>query len=202
MELYLNATSPYARVARIVAMEKGLSDAMSLHWCDPWADDEALLAANPVGRVPALVTDDGKAIGESLLIAQYLDAKGHGTTLLPAATLVDVLALAGLGQGLMEAAFNAVIARKHQGPEADESVLGQRRLRAIPRILATLEHELSDNNSAASPSLTLGEIVVAVALDYLAFRLPELNWPHSHPRLAQWHDALTDRASFRETRFS
>lgn len=200
MELYLNATSPYARVARIVAMEKGLSDATSLHWCDPWADDEALLAVNPVGRVPALMTDDGKTISEALLIAQYLDAKGHGATLLPSAILVDVLALAGLGQGLMEAAFNTVIARKHQGPEADESVLGQRRLRAIPRILATLEHELSDR--PAPPSLTLGDIVVAVALDYLAFRMPEVSWPHSHPRLAQWHDALTSRASFRETRFS
>ena len=43
MELYLNATSPYARLVRIVLLEKGLADAVTLKWCDPWADDAELL---------------------------------------------------------------------------------------------------------------------------------------------------------------
>ncbi|BBI63175.1 hypothetical protein HSBAA_44810 [Vreelandella sulfidaeris] len=46
MELYLNATSPYARLVRIVLLEKGLADAVTLKWCDPWADDADLLKAN------------------------------------------------------------------------------------------------------------------------------------------------------------
>lgn len=205
MELFLNATSPYARVVRIVALEKGLGDAVTLRWCDPWANDEALLIANPVGRVPALVTGDGQALGESLLIAQYLDAVGDGEPLLPSARQTEMLALAGLGQGLMDAAFHTVIARKHHGAEADASVLGQRRRRAIARTLAALEESLADGERAPGfdpTRITLGDIVVVVALDYLAFRLPEIAWPQNLPRLADWHRAVIARDSFLSTRFS
>lgn len=52
MELYLNATSPYARLVRIVLLEKGLAGAVTLKWCDPWADDADLLKANPRGAFP------------------------------------------------------------------------------------------------------------------------------------------------------
>lgn len=200
MELYLNGTSPYARVARIVALEKGLGTTLTLHWCDPWTDDEALLLANPVGRVPALITDEGYALSESSLIAQYLDAIGHGESLLPNARRAEVLALTGLGQGLMDAAFHTVIARKHQGAEADDSVLGQRRRRAIGRTLAALEDNLAEEAHASS--VTLGSIVVAVALDYLNFRLPEIEWWRELPRLAEWHRAFTARESFTSTRFA
>ena len=75
---------------------------------------------------------------ESLLIAHYLDAVGEAK-LLPADGLAETLALAGLGQGLMEAAFNVVIGRKHGGPDVDETLLGNRRLKAIERTLVTLE---------------------------------------------------------------
>ncbi|WP_198534604.1 glutathione S-transferase N-terminal domain-containing protein [Salinivibrio kushneri] len=59
MELYLNTTSPYARVVRICAIEKQLDD-VKLIWVDPWADDNALLTANPNGKIPVLVTDRGR----------------------------------------------------------------------------------------------------------------------------------------------
>ncbi|MGO2880852.1 MAG: glutathione S-transferase N-terminal domain-containing protein, partial [Halomonas sp.] len=115
MELYLNATSPYARLVRIVLLEKGLSDAVTLKWCDPWADDPALLKANPAGRIPALVTEEGTTLSESMLIAIYLDSAYPEKPMLPLSRLAEVMHLAGLGQNLMEAAFTTVIARKHNG---------------------------------------------------------------------------------------
>ncbi|MBB4266583.1 glutathione S-transferase family protein [Roseospira visakhapatnamensis] len=199
MHLYLNATSPYARVARVAALEQGLADAVDLRWCDPWADGDDLLSVNPVGRVPALVTPDGVALTESLLIVRYLDAVGHGDDLFPAATLDTVLSLAGLGYGLMEAAFNTVIARKHHGPEADETVLGRRRLRAMDRTLPALARHPAAQGSPGR--VTVADIVGAVSLDYVAFRLPNIDWPGSYPALARWHAAVTDRDSFRQTRF-
>ncbi|WP_136064004.1 glutathione S-transferase N-terminal domain-containing protein [Modicisalibacter radicis] len=200
MELYLNATSPYARVARIVLLEKGLADTVTLRWCDPWADDDGLLAVNPVGRIPALVTDDGTTLSESLLIAHYLDTLGGGEPVLPAARLGQTLHLAGLGQGLTDAAFTTIIARKHQGAEADASVLGQRRWRAIQRTLDRLEREVDARPIPAA--VTLGEITVAVALDYLTFRLPEVDWPKERPQLTAWHARITEGESFRQTRFA
>ncbi|ABI57277.1 glutathione S-transferase family protein [Alkalilimnicola ehrlichii MLHE-1] len=199
MELYLNATSPYARVVRIAALEKGLETAITLQWCDPWSDDPRLLAVNPAARVPALVTDEGHTLSESLLIVHHLDAVGPGPDLVPQAGRSETLQQTGWGQGLMEAAFQTVIARKHQGAAADESVLGQRRLRAIDRTLAALADHGMDQ--PGTNTVTLGGIVVAVALDYLLFRLPEVAWQDRHPALARWHDEMSNRSSFLRTRF-
>lgn len=200
MQLYLNATSPYARVVRIAALEKGLAEAMTLRWCDPWSDDPTLLSVNPVGRVPALVTDDGQTLSESLLIVHYLNRLVHSPDLVPAPVQGEVLQQAGWGQGLMEAAFQTVIARKHQGSAADEGVLGQRRLRAIDRTLAALADR--GLGRLGAPGVTLGGIVVAVALDYLLFRLPEVPWQERHPALVRWHREIRARRSFEQTRFA
>ncbi|CAO1666350.1 glutathione S-transferase N-terminal domain-containing protein [Vreelandella indica] len=199
MELYLNATSPYARLVRIVLLEKGLADAVTLKWCDPWADDADLLKANPAGRIPALITEEGTTLSESMLIAVYLDSVSPNPPMLPAASLGDVLHLAGLGQNLMDAAFTTVIARKHVGNEIDESELGQRRSRAIQRLLSQLNSELGEKQQGSS--INLGEIAIAVALDYLAFRLPDVNWKEEHSQLQAWHAGVTARESFQQTSF-
>ena len=200
MELYLNATSPYARLVRIVLLEKGLADAVTLKWCDPWADDADLLKANPAGRIPALVTEEGTTLSESMLIAVYLDSVSPNPAMLPAASLGDVLHLAGLGQNLMDAAFTTVIARKHYGNEIDDSELVQRRSRAIQRLLKQLNSEFGEEPQAST--INLGDIAIAVALDYLAFRLPEMNWQEEYPQLLAWHSGVTARASFEQTAFA
>ncbi|MGE6608719.1 glutathione S-transferase family protein [Halomonas sp. NPDC076908] len=199
MELYLNATSPYARLARIVLLEKGLSDAVTLKWCDPWADDAELLNANPAGRIPALVTEEGTTLSESVLIAVYLDSVSPNKPMLPAASLGDVLHLAGSGQNLMDAAFTTVIARKHYGKGIDDSELGQRRSRAIQRLLKQLNSELGEKQLAST--INLGDIAIAVALDYLVFRLPEVKWQEKYPQLKEWHAGVTAQESFHQTAF-
>ena len=200
MELYLNATSPYARLVRIVLLEKDLADAVTLKWCDPWADDVDLLKANPAGRIPVLVTEEGTTLSESMLIAVYLDSVSPNPPMLLAANLGSVLHLAGLGQNLMDAAFTTVIARKHYGNEIDDSELVQRRSRAIQRLLKQLNSEFGEEPQAST--INLGDIAIAVALDYLAFRLPEMNWQEEYPQLLAWHSGVTARASFEQTAFA
>ncbi|MCL7931323.1 glutathione S-transferase N-terminal domain-containing protein [Halomonas llamarensis] len=199
MELYLNATSPYARLARIVLVEKGLAESVTLKWCDPWADDADLLKANPAGRIPALVTEEGTTLSESLLIAIYLDGVSPSMPMIPQDCLGEVLHLAGLGQNLMDAAFNTVIARKHYGNEIDASELGQRRSRAIQRLLKQLDGKLGEEQQTST--INLGHIATAVALDYLAFRLPEVSWKEDYPPLQAWHAGVTARESFQQTAF-
>lgn len=203
MELYLNATSPYARLVRIVLIEKGMMDTVTLKWCDPWADDADLIKANPAGRIPALLTEEGTTLSESMLIAMYLDSLNSETptpTILPTNPLSDVLHLAGLGQNLMDAAFTTVIARKHYGKDIDQSELGQRRARAMQRLLNQLNSELGGKPTATS--IHLGDIAIAVALEYLAFRLPEIRWKEEHAQLAAWHAGVTARTSFVQTAFA
>ncbi len=198
MELFLNCTSPHARVVRIVALEKQFGDVLDLSWVDPWSDDAALLGVNPHARVPVLLTDEGVALSESLLICLYLDGLGGQRSLLPPTQQGEVLNLAGIGQGLIDAAFNTVLARKHQGAEADGTPLGQRRWRAIERSLKLLDEELG----VPLTEPLLGDIIVAVGLSYLDFRLPEYAWQPAHPRLAAWDALMQARPSFVATRFS
>lgn len=203
MQLHLNATSPFARVARIVAMEKGLQDQLELCWTDPWADPAELLGANPVGRIPVLTTSTGEHIAESLLIAQYLDTQAPSPALFPSGLLASVLEQSSRGYGLMEAAFSTVIHRKYQGTEADHTTLGQRRHQAIERTLAALEHTaVSRAEQASQDPVDLGQLVVAVALDYVSFRLPEIGWQASCPALAEWHRRFIQRSSFIDTAFA
>ena len=198
MQLFLNTTSPFARVARIAALEKGLAERVQLVWSDPWNHDPALLAVHPQLRIPVLVTDEGQAIAESLLIAQYLDQIGTGPALVPPTQCAAVLAQASVGYGLMEAAFAVVIARKYQGTEADASVLGQRRLAALGRTLAQLEQTPPRPVGA---DFSLDQITVAVGLEYVRFRLPALLPADAYPRLHAWLAAARPHPSLHATRF-
>ena len=196
MRLFLNATSPFARVARVIALEKGLSP--ELVWCDPWANDPALLAVHPQGRIPVLLTDDGHAIAESLLIAQYLDAQGQGPSLLPATTMAATLARTSVGYGLMEAAFSTVIARKHDA-NADATLMGQRRLAAMQRALASLEQTLP---ASPADAITLDQLVVAIAVEYVNFRLPGTITQAQQPQLCQWVQDMAQRPHLAATAFA
>lgn len=203
LELYLNATSPYARVARICALEKGLENQLVLNWVDPWADDAELLEVNPHAKVPALCSDDRTMINETLPIALYLDSQGPGPELVPRDSLAAVLHGVGLGMGLIDASFQTVIARKHARlDDADRSVMGRRRLAAIERTLSRLEADTVPRRTYPDDAhLALDDIVIGVALDYLRFRMSEIEWPLRFPILAAWEDVRLSRRSFRETRF-
>lgn len=198
MQLYLNATSPFARVARITALEKNLGAALELVWTDPWSDDPTLLSAHPSGRVPVLVTAQGHAIAECLLIALHLDQMGEMPRLL-APEQAACLQACSQGYALMEAAFQTVIGRKHRGGQADAELLGQRRLAAMQRCTAALA--LSERMADSTQALGLDHIVAAVALDYVEFRLPEMDWRSQHPGLAAWQDQMCQRPHMQATAF-
>lgn len=198
MKLLLNATSPFARMVRIVVLEKGLEDDVELVSSDPWGDDEFLFTNNPLGRIPTLICDSGTPMCESHLIASYLDSIGHGEPLQPEEQKETVLHQAGLGQGLMEAAFTAVISRKYLDDKANDSVLSQLRWQAIERTLTYLENSI---DRYPTDALTLGDISVVVALDYIEFRLPELETAKKFPKLEAWRSTVAKHESFQSTAF-
>jgi glutathione S-transferase len=195
MKLYLNLTSPYARVIRVAVIEKQLENYLTLIWVDPWQSPDNLLEKNPAAKVPVLTTDDGQSLTETLLILCYLDRQWPVSPGIQENS--QSLALLGLGQALIDAAFQTTIARKYDGNNADRHPLGQRRHQAISRGLAAIDQLL---DKQASPGL--GEIAVGVALAYLDFRLADVLWRQHFPHLAAWLDQLSTRRSFLETRFN
>jgi glutathione S-transferase len=189
MKLLASDTSPYARKTRIVALEKGV--ALDVVTTNPLGEDTAALhAANPLGKIPALLLDDGVTLYDSRVICEYLDTIATGPVLIPASGVArfDCLRRQALADGVMDAAFNLVMEGRR--PEAQRSKDWSARWRAgILRGVAAME---------ASEIFDLGAIASAAALGYLDFRLPDINWRACKP-LAAWWEQAQMRESLRAT---
>ena len=96
MKLYVTLTSPYARLARIVVIEKGLEASVEVIGAKTRTPDSPYYRINPSGRVPYLVDDAGVGMEDSQLICAYLDGLDGkpGTQLVLRSTDADRLAAA------------------------------------------------------------------------------------------------------------
>lgn len=191
MRIHYSPTSPYARKVRAAAIETGLHARIEWRATDPFADDAQLPAANPLGKVPVLVLDDGRALFDSRVICDYLVAIGTAPALLPAGA--DARAEAGtrlaLADGVMDAAFATAMERRRPAQERSALWLGRWEA-AIRRAVSAMELAPRPNDR-----FDLGDIATAVALDYLDLRLPGLGWRGWAPRLAAWQAEAARRPS-------
>lgn len=195
MKLYFANTSPYARKARVVLSEKGLEDRVDAVFQNPFEDSPELTAANPLKRVPALLTDEGRAIFDSPVICAFLDDIGDGPSLIPGdASRWSVLTGEAMTDGILDAAFAIVMERRRDEPQRSEMWLG-RWSDAIDRTLDTVEQNLSPFKG----DITLTQIGLGCALGYLDFRLPDLAWRPNRPSLEAWYEAFAQRPSMQST---
>lgn len=198
MKLYLNKTSPYARLVLVTAHETGLADRIGKVWVEPWDDAPELMAVNPLAKVPAFLTDDGVTLIESGCICDYMVGLSHREDLLPShpQARADTLRRLGLGRAAIDCAFGVVIRRRFN--EDAGTILSERWLRALPRAAAALDGICATRLDKLQPDL--GDIAVAVAFDYIDFRLPEIAWRNAAPALVRLADAVCSRPSMKETR--
>lgn len=195
MKLLFSPTSPYVRKVRIVALEKSLAAGMEIVPASPFEAGDLVTAANPLGKIPALILDDGSALYDSPVICEYLDSLGEGPRLLPpeGPERWDALRLQALADGILDAAFSAVMELRR--PETERSADWILRWRsAISRgVLAAARL------GVAPDAWGLGEISLACALGYIDFRLPDLVWRPGAPALADWYERQQARADFAAT---
>ena len=197
MKLYSSPTSPYVRKVRVVAIEKGLADRVELIAANPWPDPAAVAAINPLGKVPALVTDEGLALYDSPVICEYLDALVPAAPLIPrsGAARWQVLRCQALCDGILDAAVAMVLERRR--PQAERSPAAQ--LRAADAIRRSLEALPQELRPGGAP-FDLGQISAAVALGYLEFRLGDVELGAGEPAIHRWWAALSERPSLAATR--
>jgi glutathione S-transferase len=74
MKLYVTYTSPYARLARIIVIEKALEDRVEIIEAKTRTPGSPYYQINPSGRVPYLIDDAGVGMEDSQLICAYLDS--------------------------------------------------------------------------------------------------------------------------------
>jgi len=136
------------------------------------------------------IFDDGRLVTESTTICERLDALS-GAPALTGPDRDDVMARAALAQGVIDAAFTAVI-EKRRPPERQWPDWIERQQRAI-------ERTLSVTPVPPAGRFDLGDIALACGLGYLDFRLSATGWRSRHGGLAGWLDAVAARPSMRST---
>lgn len=196
MKLFYSPTSPFVRKVLVTAFELGVESRIERILVNPWQPGEQLTAANPLGKVPALVTEAGMMLYDSPVICEYLDSRYGADQLLPAAGDARwlVLRLQALADGVLDA---AVLRRmESMRPEGERSASWMDFQRdAVLRGLAELEREAAQWDE----SLNLGRIAVACSLGYLDFRYAGEEWRKHHPALARWYEPVQARPSLRQT---
>lgn len=192
MKLFFSPASPFARKCRILIREKGL-DVEEVR-ADPIKGDPALAAVNPLMQVPALIDDAGVAWTDSPLICARLDALAPSPRFIPEGEACwDVLRREVIADGMME--FGVKIRLENTRPEAERSQAWIARWRA-----GVLRGVDAAEAAAAPNAFDLGAVATVCALTWLDFRLPDLNWAPTHPRLAALQLALEARPSFAATK--
>jgi glutathione S-transferase len=196
MKLFYSPNSPYARKCRVVILEKGLQDLVEMISVLPAENPAELLASNPLGTVPTLVLDNGNALCESPVICEYLDSLSGKNPLFPTSSTEKfaALGLSALADGIMDAAVSIVM----EGRRPEEKQYApwvERKEKAILRTISAIA-----NLNTSAEILNIGTINMAIALEYVSFRLSHLKWREENAKLANWLDLIGKNQSLTSTR--
>ncbi|GAB3753156.1 glutathione S-transferase family protein [Lysobacter olei] len=201
MRLFCSLPSPFARKVRALAAEKGI--ALELVVVDVLDPASPVAALNPLRKVPCLITDDGEAWYDSPVICEWLDAL-PGPRLLPAefAARMAVKRVEALADGVMDAGVAIRLESIFAGRAEHERSAGWMDWQwlKVEGGVRELERQLGPCAWFVGDSLTLADLSVASALEWLDFRLPDRPWRPLAPRLSAWLESVASRPSLHNTR--
>lgn len=195
MKLRYSPTSPYVRKVMITAIETGQESVIEKVPTNPWDPETDLPNDNPLGKVPALVVDEGLTLFDSPVICEYLCTR-VGAGLIPDAGVNRwrVLRLQALGDGILDAAVLRFLEGKRP-EEIRKPDWIERQKRVIGRGVDSLEAVVGEWGK----ELTLGQVTAGAALGYLDFRFPGDEWRTGRPALTDWYEAFARRPSMQQT---
>jgi glutathione S-transferase len=201
MKLIGSTTSPYVRKVRVVMAEKKLDYTFELD--NVWGAETHVHLSNPLGKVPCLVMEDGSALYDSRVIAEYLDTLTPVCKLLPAngngRDRADVKVWEALADGVLDAAVLVRLEKTLRPQEQQSPQWIARQLGKVHAGLAVMSEKLGEQSFCMGKSYTLADVAVGCALGWLAFRFPEIDWRGDYSNLARLFDKLGERASFKDT---
>lgn len=200
MKLIGALTSPYVRKVRVVMAEKKLDFQLVLE--DVWNSD-AILEANPLGKVPCLVMEGGESIFDSRVIVEYLDTLSPVGKLIPPSgrERAEVRSWEALADGIVDAAILARLEATWKGRTTEQRSQAwiDRQLSRVDSGVAAMARLLGEKTWCNGNHFSLADIATGCALGYLDFRFPQIDWRERHPNLARLSTKLQARASFSDT---
>ncbi len=185
MKLLISPASPFVRKCRVLIRMTNLTDTVEEVEVSttPLNSAPEVLAANPLGKIPALIRNDGPAIYDSRVITRFLDDHA-GAGLYPASRLWEVLTLEATADAIMDATVSMSYEARLR-PENEQSAdwVAAQWGKAHRAIAAINDRWMSH----LSGPLNMAQIGTACALSYIDLRHDARGWRTGHKALADWH---------------
>jgi glutathione S-transferase len=171
------------RKVRIAAALLGLDREIALEAADTTDPGDSVRRQNPLGKIPALVIEDGTVLFDSRVILDYLDHRAGGGRIVPRepAARFSALRLQALADGILDASILVVYEGRWRPAEKHVAKWVEHQSGKVERALAALEAE----PPALDPLPDVGQVALACALGYRDFRFGP-GWRAEYPALAAW----------------
>lgn len=197
MKLIGSYTSPFVRKISILLLEKGITFEFVNE--QPYHAETGVAQYNPLGKVPALVADDGETWFDSPIIAEYIELLGIAPAMVPREpkAALAIKQIEALADGIMDAALVSVREQARPAAQQSEAELVRQREK-ISRSLDMCEQLLQDGK-LKTDALNLATIAIACAIGYLNFRRVSPGWCVDRPLLVKLAETLFSRESFART---
>ena len=198
MQLLISPASPYVRKVRVMLREANLMDTVEEVnvTTTPMNSAPEVVAANPVGKIPALIRADGPAIYDSRVITRYLDDHA-GSNLYPQSRIWEILTLEATGDAIMDAtvsmSYEARLRPENEQSPAWVEAQWEKAARSIAAVNSRWMSHLTG-------PLNIGQIGVASALSYIDLRHDARGWRNGNEALANWHAEFSTRDSMVATK--
>lgn len=199
MKLLGSLASPFVRKVRIVLAEKSIAHEFQLE--DVMPANSAVLAWNPLGKIPCLVLSDGSAVYDSPVICDYLEWLQPTPSLLPDTmpASLTVKRYEALADGILDAAILYRWELTQREPHYRDPAWLARQALKIDHGLRELATQVDGRLHCVGKHLTRADIAVVCLLEWLQFRLPCFDWPTDHPDLARFVRRFSARPAFVST---
>jgi len=157
--------------------------------------DQRIVQANPTGKIPTMVLEDGTVLFDSRVICAYLDTLHDGKKLMPrsGAKRFEIMTLEALGDGIMDAAVNNRYENALRPEEFRWSAWSDGQMGKVNASLDQLEEKRLKSLGRVP---NMGSIAIASALGYLEYRYPDLKWRKNRKGLARWFKRFSERPAF------
>jgi glutathione S-transferase len=199
LKLYWSPRSPFVRKVMVCAHELGVADRIEkeytlvgLRQINP-----QMLLVNPVGRIPALVTDDGTVLYDSVVICEYLDATYGNGTLFPRDGAARPSA--SRRHALADALLETLVLWRDETSRPPEQQSKEIRAAFERKVSSSLKAAEQEAERLGESAPDIGDVTLGVALGYLDFRYAALGWRDRHPRLADAYARFGSRPSMQDT---
>ena len=186
-KVLVSSASPYSCKVLMAAAHAGIPlQAVPVETSKP---TEEFLKANPLGKIPVLIADDGETIFDSRAITQYLN-RLSGNKLYPRnpAKRTDAERLEALADGIADCALAHVYERRSRPEEIVHQPWLDKQWEKVSRALDALNAE----PPRLGRKITGGHIALRAVLGYLDLRFAG-KWEKGRGKLKRWAARFDDK---------